>query len=554
MILSIPLRSRSPLNGEAIFLGVGIRRCAFRAVPWSSLKTRPDKKHDLRTGRQSCKMLYSSSVLFSATWWKAFVLAQARLGMVCLIAHIGNRWSSSYQRNLNANPSMFWTSVLFCLIAALATCTRRPGGSIEERKERKICLLSREQTEEWKGWMQWVFIFYHYYRARFVYNEIRVLVSSYVWMTGFGNFLYFDKKADFSATRVASMLVRINWFPMCLCCTLGTSMELYYVVPLHTAGFLVTYATCYLQQTLEAKVHLSYHASRIVGLLASCVIHYLFFKSGTVHMFFYWSRELEWRFTADRYSAIQGLACAMLLDPTTRLVQKIEHLDRMSEGREVSKTSARRCFLQSCLQLVGVGLMLFWYLAWGYSDEKLAYNSMHPFILIFPLLGYLFVRNSSFYMTDRYSSFLEFLGRNTLETYVLQFHVFLCRDVQHILVLLPGSHISDRNDLMSALNMLCCGCIFLTLAGEARRATVITQNCIIELVRGVEKQFSHGVVEHQQVPTEENGAEMAEFLAGKPESDRAELGTVIGKSLPGSEALECRPGQDSELCPDRVLS
>jgi hypothetical protein len=42
--------------------------------------------------------------------------------------------------------------------------------------------LGREQTEEWKGWMQYMFIFYHYYRAYAVYNEIRVFVSAYVWM------------------------------------------------------------------------------------------------------------------------------------------------------------------------------------------------------------------------------------------------------------------------------------------------------------------------------------------------------------------------------------
>lgn len=45
-------------------------------------------------------------------------------------------------------------------------------------------LLSRAQTEEWKGWMQFAFIMYHYYRAYSVYNVIRVFVSAYVWMTG----------------------------------------------------------------------------------------------------------------------------------------------------------------------------------------------------------------------------------------------------------------------------------------------------------------------------------------------------------------------------------
>jgi hypothetical protein len=49
-------------------------------------------------------------------------------------------------------------------------------------------LLNRKQTEEWKGWMQTLFLLYHYYAATEVYNAIRVFIASYVWMTGFGNF------------------------------------------------------------------------------------------------------------------------------------------------------------------------------------------------------------------------------------------------------------------------------------------------------------------------------------------------------------------------------
>jgi hypothetical protein len=53
----------------------------------------------------------------------------------------------------------------------------------ENSSSRGIQLLSRAQTEEWKGWMQTAFILYHYYRMYSVYNEIRVFVSAYVWMT-----------------------------------------------------------------------------------------------------------------------------------------------------------------------------------------------------------------------------------------------------------------------------------------------------------------------------------------------------------------------------------
>jgi hypothetical protein len=47
-------------------------------------------------------------------------------------------------------------------------------------------VLNRYQTEEWKGWMQYIFLLYHYMHATEAYNGIRVLITCYVFLTGFG--------------------------------------------------------------------------------------------------------------------------------------------------------------------------------------------------------------------------------------------------------------------------------------------------------------------------------------------------------------------------------
>ena len=46
--------------------------------------------------------------------------------------------------------------------------------------------MCRDQTEEWKGWMQVMFVWYHYFAAKEWYNWIRIYIACYVWMTGFG--------------------------------------------------------------------------------------------------------------------------------------------------------------------------------------------------------------------------------------------------------------------------------------------------------------------------------------------------------------------------------
>jgi hypothetical protein len=52
----------------------------------------------------------------------------------------------------------------------------------------KTEVLNRDQTEEWKGWMQFMFLLYHYYHAEEVYNSIRVMITCYVWYVSFLRF------------------------------------------------------------------------------------------------------------------------------------------------------------------------------------------------------------------------------------------------------------------------------------------------------------------------------------------------------------------------------
>ena len=102
-------------------------------------------------------------------------------------------------------------------------------------------LLNRDQTEEWKGWMQVMFLLYHYFEARELYNAIRVFIAGYVWMTGFGNFSYYYVRADFSAGRFAQMMWRLNFFVFFACAALRNDYVLYYICPMHTLFTLAIY-------------------------------------------------------------------------------------------------------------------------------------------------------------------------------------------------------------------------------------------------------------------------------------------------------------------------
>ena len=442
---------------------------------------------------------------------KDFLKAQLMVAGILVLAILGDRWEPSYPRNENHNMTLFWIAHVVLAISFIATWKHTPP---RDPSSDRVTLLSRSQTEEWKGWMQFAFIMYHYYRAWSAYNWIRVFVSSYVWMTGFGNFLYFDKKKDFSIERIVSMFIRINYFPLLLSWATGTSLDLYYVVPLHTEGFFMTLLTCYLAFRLENN-GMTYWKSRTVAISVSFLCHVAFFETPAVDSLKFFSDEMHFRFQADKYSAWVGIVCGALMK-------------KASEYMSWAYGNDHKTGVAWTQRFLGIGLICLWYYGFGYVGEKTVYNPLHPYIFIIPLLGWLMIRNSSRYLTECHSTFLEFLGRNTLETYVLQFHLFMNHQVQHIPVIIPGSD-ADGHIVIKTLNMLLCGCIFVYTAIWARRVTVTTQTTATELVAILNKYRKGELDENNDDEENMKSSEMQRFMTIQ-ESQSNNDGTIPEKS------------------------
>lgn len=212
----------------------------------------------------------------------------------------------------------------------------------------------------------------------------------------------------------------------------------------------------------------------MAAVAISLVAHILFYETSAVNFLLLFSKEYHFRFQADKYSAWMGMAFGLLWGKVGEYMQWAHGFENESRRKKAS-------LLQFAC---GVFLIWIWYDFFGFMQDKYSYNPVHPYVFIFPVMGWLMIRNCTRYMTECHSTVLEFLGRNTLETYVLQFHLFMTHNVQYIPVVVPGSG-ADGSTGAKFLNMLLCGSVFLTVAVFARKITVATQLSVVDLVKNV---------------------------------------------------------------------
>jgi hypothetical protein len=503
--------------------------------------------------------------------WKGkndFFKTQLKMSIILLIAYLGDRYEPSYKRNDNHNMTAFWimNGILLILSAITWTGPSSPNaGDVHSNPTPvKITFLSREQTEEWKGWMQFAFIMYHYYRAYSAYNYIRVFVSSYVWMTGFGNYLYFEKTKDFSLERIVSMVIRINYFPLLLCLFLGVPLELYYVVPLHTVGFFITMITCYMAYGLDRFGTCTPTWSRIIAITIMACLHVAFYETNLVNLLqLLFGKEISFRFQADKYSAWMGILSGFFMKRITDSLTFAYGTSSMDDTLHYGGTIWKISHISWIQRIVGFLFMLAWYFGFGYKADKYDYNTYHPYVFILALIGWLMVRNSSKYLTECHSTVLEFLGKNTLETYVLQFHLFMNHSVQYIPMILPYSDGKTGLWYTKFLNMILCGIVFVTLSVWARRLTVSTQMTVVELLQVVTKYINRSSEDLNVEVTEDDGenTDTISFLGSHPkynpvstqEPEGVELSNVDIKLRHGQQEEKMISSQDSTESKEHVV-
>ncbi|XP_058036076.1 N-acetylneuraminate 9-O-acetyltransferase isoform X2 [Ahaetulla prasina] len=412
---------------------------------------------DMESGEEKKPATNSPTVSTLETLFQSL----CKLGLIMGYFYLCDRANLFMKENKFYTHSSFFIPIIYILVLGIFYT--------ENTKETKV--LNREQTDEWKGWMQLVILIYHISGASTflpVYMHIRVLVAAYLFQTGYGHFSYFWIKGDFGIYRVCQVLFRLNFLVVVLCIVMDRSYQFYYFVPLVTFWFLIIYITLALwPQIILKKANGSFfwHSGLLLklGFLFVCIYFLAYSEDLFEKVFSIWPLSMffelngsvyEWwfRWKLDRYVVFHGMLFAFIY----LTFQKRQVLSE-GKGEPLFPTKVSNIFL-----FISVVCFLT-YSIWASScKNKTECNEMHPSVSVVQILAFILIRNIPGYVRSVYSSFFAWFGRISLELFICQYHIWLAADTKGILVLIPGTPM---------LNIIVSTFIFVCVAHEISQIT-----------------------------------------------------------------------------------
>ncbi|EME44141.1 hypothetical protein DOTSEDRAFT_71832 [Dothistroma septosporum NZE10] len=374
---------------------------------------------------------------------RSVVRAICAVASIVALQYVADRTHVFEQvQRLPLQLSNLLSMIFITTVVGLATLRRcRPARAIQpgENKPHQP-YLPRDQTDEWKGWMQALIIIYHYNMAwrgaDWFWEIIRLTVASYLFLTGFGHTVYFLQKKDFSAKRFINVMVRTNLLPVTLAYVMRTRWVLYYYMALSTFWYCVLYVTMAVKKDWNASTPLL-----LVKMFVSAFAVHTFLNTKdlpetvvkmfkiTCRMSFDAGDFFHHRVDQDQYIVYVGMLVAMLYVWVKDVLSSDERQNRSSRA-------FRKAFPILKYFIIALATIAFvYYFYWTNTtlDSTTSFSKLQPYLTITPILTFTILRNAHPVLRNWHSAALAWLGRYSGEMYVMQDHLWLAVDQESVL-------------------------------------------------------------------------------------------------------------------------
>lgn len=324
------------------------------------------------------------------------------------------------------------------------------------------------------------------------------------------------------------VMVRLNLLTLLLAYSMNTDYLFYYFAPLVSHWYLIIYATMAIGSQFNDRT--SFLAAKI--LFSMALVTFIMSQPWMLEALFdffkrfcniHWSaREWAFRVNLDLWIVYFGMFTALAV------IKIREH--RLTDHPRwpiVVRASA------------GIStVVLLWFFAFELAQpDKFAYNAWHPYVSFLPVGAFMVLRNASAVLRSGSSRIFAFIGTCSLETFIIQYHLWLAGDTKGILVVIPGRHSRPLNLLLTTI-------VFIYISHLVAKATGEVTNWIC----GSSKDSSSLPITSQQVnaPSASSTSARRQEPPHEPESEE---GQEVIFMVPQDEDEEQRKDRDGNLLP-----